>query len=604
MRRLVDSFAAGVRRVLRALDRPARSPLRERPPGVALIVALVTITVLSAAVTEYAYSSRVNLKMSVNAKNKVKSYFLARSAVNLSELLINFQYSLENAANQARGSKSANAGACNPGMISVAMRRSNFQIYQYMDVLLRPFNSGSLETPVGGLDLKRSGVKGFEGVHGTFDVNIEPESGKLNINRFADGQIKQDDLKQFCALVTDSQYTDTFRQGEKDAEELDAYRVLRYIVDYIDLDDTELPLTRECTLEDGGGSSESSRYDDAELDIEPRNAKLTHPAELYQVYGVSEAFMRAFGEELTVYPVGKPNANMADFPVFFSVLCRNTRLGNNANVGSGAEGFTVCQKSPKIALQVMYFAMALDGVRQFFEDPISVLMAYVGSTQSRLLPSAKKGQPVAFLRSSQVHSYLEDFRKNPQLMAQFMQFSPAYRKLAQRSRDFAVSRQAPNFPNWAITFDRTGIIRAVSTQTPSIYRVTATGTYGSTETSIETVIDFDKTIRELPGEDAIEQQGGGSERVKQLKKALKERRKTIPKGRVLFWRQGLVGDGQDEDDSPTSQPVPGEQPAEGEGGGEGAGEGTSPEQEATAPGGEQPSAPGGQNDDWDFEFDD
>jgi len=554
VRRLVGTFAAGVRRVLRALDQPARSPLRERASGVALIVALVTITILSAAVTEYAYSSRVNLKMSVNAKNKVKSYFLARSAANLSELLINFQYSLENAANQAKGSQSANAGACNPGMISVAMRRSNFQIYQYMDVLLRPFNSGSLETPVGGLDLKRSGVKGFGGVHGEFDVEIEPESGKLNINNFADGQIKQDDLKQFCALVTDSEYTDSFRPGEKDGEELDTYRILRYVVDYIDVDEKELPLTRECTLEDRTDGSESSRYDDPDLDIEPRNAKLTHPAELHQVYGVSEEFMRAFGEELTIYPVGKPNANMADFPVFFSVLCRNTRLGNNTNVGSSAAGFTVCQKSPKIALQVMYFAMALDGVRQFFEDPISVLMAYVGSTQSRLLPSAKKGQPVAFLRSSQVHSYLEDFRKNPQLMAQFVQFSPAYRKLAQQSQNFAVNRQSPNFPDWAITFDRTGIIRAVSTQTPSIYRVTATGTYGSTETSIETVIDFDETIRELPGEETLEKQGGGSERVKQLKKALQERRKTIPKGRILYWREGLVGSGEDDEESSSAAP--------------------------------------------------
>lgn len=603
MKKFVDMMAAATRSVLRPLDRPARSPLERRPSGVALIVALVTITVLSAAVTEYAYSSRINLKMSVNATNKVKSYFLARSAINLSQLLVNFQYSLENAATEADESETASAGACNPGMISVAMRRSNFQIYQYMDLLMRPFNSGSLETPVGGLDLESSGAKGFAGVHGNFDVNIAPESGKFNVNRFAKQQVGQDDLQEFCGLVTDSRYADVFRDGEGETGELNSFRILRYIVDYIDFNETELPLTQECVLEQAGNSPESTRYDDPELDIEPRNAKLTHTAELHQVYGVTEEFMRAFGEELTVYPVGKPNANMAEFPVFFSILCRNARLAQSADVG-GTRGFTVCQQSPEIALQVMYFAMALEGIRKFFEDPISVLMAYVGSTQSRLLPSAKKGQPVAFLRSSQVHSYLEDLRQNPQLMAQFLQFSPAYRRLATQSQQLRVDPRAPNFPNWAITFDRTGIIRAVSTQTPSIYRLTATGTYQSTETSIETVIDFGEPIRELPTTEQIEQRAtGDSDRTEQLTEALQERQNTMPKGRVLYWREGLVGESAgDEEDAATGRPVPSRE----SGAADGEGQSGGMERGAGHDGaGGQPGSPGSSGpNDWNFEFDD
>lgn len=615
MRNALETIAAGTRHVLRALDRPVRRHRSRRPRGVALIVALVTIAVLAAAVTEYAYSSRVNLKMSVNAKDKVKSYFLARSAVNLSRLLLNFQYALQNEADEAENNATA-GGSCNAGMISVAMRRSNFQMYQYMDLLMRPFNSGSLETPVGGINLNQAGVEGFGEVQGTFDVDIEPESGKFNVNRFAKQKIKQEDLEEFCGLVSDSNYTDVFRKDDENDQVLDRYRMLKYIADYIDLNETELPLTEYCTLEEGGSGPESANYDNFDLDIEPRNAKLVHISELYQVYGVSDPFMRAFEDKLTVYPVGKPNANMATFPVFYSILCRNTRLGNNTSVSASAQGFSVCQKSPDVALQVMYFAMALDGVRNFFKDPISVLMAYVGSTESRLLPSAKKGQPVAFLRSSQVHNYLEDFKQNPQLMARFITFSPAYRQIARNSRQFQIDPRRPNFPEWVVSFDRTGLIRAVTTQTPSIYRVRATGTYGSTKSTIETVLDFDKTLRRLPNEDALEERESDSEQLKELKEALQERRKRVPRGRALFWRENIMNPVEDSGESASEEYDDGEPTSDPEGenteeGGEESGMGE--QEDESSPGGSQfggddsfggGGSSGEQFDDWNFDFDD
>ncbi|MFB6351493.1 MAG: hypothetical protein ABEN55_08540 [Bradymonadaceae bacterium] len=556
---LLDTIAEGTYRLLRALDRPAPTPhLRDRPRGVALIIALVTITVLSVAVVEYAYSTRVNLNMAVNAKNKVKSYFLARSAVNLSWLLLNFQYALQNESDKAAGNDDSAGGSCNPQMISVAMRRSNFQMYQYMDLLMRPFNNGKLETPVGGINLSDAGVDGFGKLSGNFDVDITPESGKLNINRFATQKVKQDDLAEFCTTIADSRYTEVFRRDDEDDQVLDQYRILRYIVDYIDLDEQNLPLTNHCSLDGQGSGSEKSQYDDLERNIEPRNAKLTHLEELHQVYGVTDAFMDAFGDKLTVYPVGKPNANNAEMPVFYSILCRNTRLGKNASGagGQGAKGLTLCQRNPQIAVQVLYFAMALDGVRHFFRDPISVLMAYVGSTESRLLPSAKKGQPVAFLQSSQVYDFVQDFKKNPTLMARFIRYSPAYRRIASQSRKFRIDPRNPGFPEWSISFDKTGIIRSVSTNTPSIYRIKATGEYGSSKVTVETVMDFDETVRRLPNSKQLKARGADSERVKKLKKAARKREKTMPRGRVLYWRENVVEPVGKDDGSSSNQPSP------------------------------------------------
>lgn len=558
--KLFDGLAYATYRLLEAVDRPVPSALRQRRPrGIALIVALVTITVLSAAVVEYAYSTRVNLTMSVNAKDKVKSYFLARSGVNLSRLLLNFQYALQNEADQAQDNENMSGGSCNPGMISVAMRRSNFQMYQYMDLLMRPFNNGKLETPVGGINLSDAGVDGFGNFSGEFDVDIAPESGKMNVNRFAKRQVNQDDLSEFCTLIADSRYTEVFGQDDQDDQVLDQYRILRYIVDYIDLDEGQLPLTDQCTLEGQANGDEDGDYQDFDRNIEPRNAKLTHLAELYQVYGVTDAFMQAFSDKLTVYPVGKPNANSAEMPVFYSILCRNARLASDGAGSSLGEGISLCQQSPQVAQQVLYFALALDGVRNFFRDPLSVLMAYVGSTESRLLPSAKKGQPVAFLQSSQVADYLKDFRQNPTLMARFIGYSPAYRRIATKMRgrqggqnNFMINPRNPQFPEWTIAFDRTGIIRAVSTSTPSIYRVRATGKYGSNQTTVETVVDFNKTVRQLPESDRIDQRTSDDQQAEKLKKALRKRKEKMPRGRVLYWREN-VKKAVEEDDQPTSE---------------------------------------------------
>ncbi|MFB6265221.1 MAG: hypothetical protein ABEL76_16605 [Bradymonadaceae bacterium] len=549
---MFDALAQITRRVLSAVDRPARLPSSGRPSGIALVIALVTITVLSAAVVEYAYSTRVNLTMSVNAKDKVKSYFLARSGINLSRLLLNFQYSLQSEAKKARNKKNLQTGSCNPQMISIAMQRSNFQIYQYLDLLMRPFNSGKLETPVGGIHLSRSGVKGFGGIHGNFDVDIKPESGKLNLNRFAVRNVRQSDVQDFCALVLNSEYAKGYYEKQSEVnfanfgadEKPGPMQTLERIVDYIDLNETQLGLTRKCTLKKtGGGGSESAVYDDFDSDIEPRNAKLTHLAEIHKIPGIRDGFLRAFRDHLTVYPVGKPNANAAGFPVFYSVLCRNAQLqgkqGSGTVVPSG-RGPNLCQSSKKVRAQVILFAVALDGLRAFFENPLNVLMWYVTAKRSSILPHAEKGQPVAFLRSGQVHGYLRDLKHKPKVMAWLMSFSPAYRQLRGLFQRLGITPQNPKFPEWVVRFDRSGIVRALTTESPSIYRIKATGTFGTTDATIETVVDFSQTIRRLPKSDDLKERTGDPKKLKKLKKALRKRREKVPKGRVLFWRENVT----------------------------------------------------------------
>ncbi len=519
-------------RLLRRLDRPVKTPVDDRPRGVALILALVTIVILSAAVVEFAYSSRVNTAMATNERDNLKSYYLAKSGVNLSRLLLSFQYALQEESRDTEDEMGQ--------MIGRAMRRSNFQIYQYVDLLMGPFNSGAVEIPLANVDLQGMGVGGFGEFTGQFEVDVDPEEGRINLNKFAQDEVDDTDLTELCSMILDETYDPIFDQQDDYGTTLDRATVLANIIDFIDFNQQATTLGDNCTIESVGGDEERPYQRDTDNDIEPRNTRLTHVDELYRVHGVTEPFMDAFADSFTVYDVGRPNLNVAQAPVFYSVLCQNLELED----GVVADDQNPCSEAPEISQQVMMFAMAIEGIREFFDDPLSVMLAYVGTAESKLLPSARMGQPVAFLSVSQLPEYIGDLRENPQLMAQFLRHSPAYQEMVAQNPQMAVDPINPTFPTWSVEFSRSGLMRSVTTRTPRVFRIQSTGAYGSSRTQIEAVVDFDKTVRRLPDEEeligGIDDRGMTEEELdaetEEMTDLLEQTREQRPEGRILYWR--------------------------------------------------------------------
>ncbi|MEZ4461872.1 MAG: type II secretion system protein GspK [bacterium] len=511
------------RRVLNATERPAPKPKDKR--GIALLMVIVTIALIASTVVEYSYQNRVNLALASNERDQLKSYFLARSAVNLSKLLLSFQFALQSESRETEDDMGQ--------LIGRAMRRSNFQMYQYVDLLLGPFNSGKIESPIGGINLSDTGVEGFGDFTGEMAARVVPEDGRINVNNFAKLQVDEGDLAQFCAMVLDPRYDELFEKKDALGNLMDRAKTLQNIMDFVDPDESGIAIGNDCTIQ-GNSGDELSDYDRTDQKIRPRNAKLIDVSELYQVQGVSDPFMNEFKDQLTVYPIGKPNLNVAQAPVFYSVLCQNLAIEGQSAAGAG---ILACATNPTIGGQVLLLALALDGIRAFFENPLSVLLAYVGTTESKLLPSAKKGQPVGFLSVSQFPSYIEDLKQNPQLIAQFLAYSPMYQQIVLSNPAFALDPVNPQIPAWTVDFNRSGLMKSVTTTTPRIYRIFATGKYGSTESTIETVVDFDRTVRRLPSEKALEENESDPEAIKELKAARQEQFKEMPKGRHLFWRE-------------------------------------------------------------------
>src|SRR5207244_8387405 len=85
---------------------PAAGFLIMRTPGhkgVALILVLTTIAILTSIGVDFSYSSRVSLKLAENLRDETRAEYLAKSAVNLSRLLLHFQKQVDQLGGQVAG---------------------------------------------------------------------------------------------------------------------------------------------------------------------------------------------------------------------------------------------------------------------------------------------------------------------------------------------------------------------------------------------------------------------------------------------------------------------------------------------------------------------
>jgi len=69
--------------------------------GIALMIVLSSLMILTVTVVEFAYISRVNYQLAVNAKERLQAYYLAKSAVNFGKLMLKYNKEAEAAIEKA-----------------------------------------------------------------------------------------------------------------------------------------------------------------------------------------------------------------------------------------------------------------------------------------------------------------------------------------------------------------------------------------------------------------------------------------------------------------------------------------------------------------------
>ena len=158
----------------RRVRRAARRRARGRRRGMAFVLVLGALTILTVMLTELQDQSSAELSSALAARDALVAEYAAKSAINLSRLLI---------ASEPTVRKSIS-------FLMSAIYGSPVQIpiWEFSDRMLGAFNDASgteAFASFSGLDLKNSKNLGLPGA--SFEITIVDEDSKVNVNAAAAG---------------------------------------------------------------------------------------------------------------------------------------------------------------------------------------------------------------------------------------------------------------------------------------------------------------------------------------------------------------------------------------------------------------------------------
>lgn len=325
--------------------RPPASPAKRdrRARGVALIIAVISITLLTVVATEFAYNTRVDLQLAANQRDEVRAYYMARSGLSLGRLLLRFQKQVDQTPipnlGAMLGALTGGAGAA--GGQQQAAQTLNIQLWKLARVdchmlkgLVRSdvgegkdgksaesepqdenfsMDDEDAGQALGDQPLKRS----FGGFEGCFLANISDEEEKLNIHRLAG--LATDALPtaaRLLDLLGDKRFEFLFNRDDANRVRVTPQDVVIALKDWVDEDEVQSAINVADPVNPfaAGFSPEDSNYDRFDPRYEAKNARFDSVDELYRVHGVTDMFMAAFRDRITVYPDvnSRPNVNTDD----------------------------------------------------------------------------------------------------------------------------------------------------------------------------------------------------------------------------------------------------------------------------------------------------
>ncbi len=302
------------------MRRRGRSGREQR--GVALLMVTVSIAILTAVAAEFAFQTRVDLELATHQRDALRAEYLAKSSIGLARMLLLFQKQLD------RTTASLPGAAQGINLQLWRMAKLDCHLLESVVPQAGAGRRGKFSiTGAGGVD--EQGRIEYGGFAGCFDARIEDEQEKLNVNALAGLQTgtAQGAVQRLYNLVSDKRFEFVFDREDANRIRANPNDVLIALKDWVDDDDTQSALSvtavGQVTLQNGF-SDEAGLYTRYTPRYRPKNAWFDSLGELYLVNGVTDRFMAAFGDRLTVYP--DPNAPLnvnSDDPLLIALAIRS-----------------------------------------------------------------------------------------------------------------------------------------------------------------------------------------------------------------------------------------------------------------------------------------
>lgn len=296
--------------------------------GMAILLVLVAIAVLTAVVVEFSYDTRVDSTLAANARDELRAEYMARSATNLSRLVLHFQHQIDTQMGAAQQA----AGAVGMGSMIPKIR-----LWELM-----PVESGAINTFIGaiskppseelppapastkpGAAVPTAGLQSFGSFEGSFSASISDEESKINLNKLNNpGQVGAVAVDQLMLVWNDPKWNFLFDEDNSHRERFTREELALMVRDWIDEDESGSAIDRVSRQIVPGAGDEVGPYTKYKPSYKPKNARMDSLAEINQVAGMSDRMLAAFGDRFTVFPDinSKLNINTSDRDQLYMVI--------------------------------------------------------------------------------------------------------------------------------------------------------------------------------------------------------------------------------------------------------------------------------------------
>jgi general secretion pathway protein K len=321
----------------------ARAKKRKKEAGIALVMVMGAIAILTVMLAEFQDETSAELAAATAQRDGLQAEYMAKSAVNLSRLLI--------------ASEPTMRKAIAPMFMLMKKTPPQLPVWEFSDRLLGVFNdeeSGKDFATTVGLDLSQGKNLGMKG--GKYELVIVDEDSKINVNLGAANDIAHIRLAQeLMSLIGPPQYSTIFEQKDGAGQFHDRVSTCQAIIDWADVDEQAF----NCDLSQLS-AAQNAGVEDAWYQLLPKsyrrkNAPYDSLEELHMVRGVSEDFWSTFIDPdptnpkkrvVTVWGQGAVNVNTANAQTLLGVVC------------AGAPTAEICTKADQAALFLTGVTMA------------------------------------------------------------------------------------------------------------------------------------------------------------------------------------------------------------------------------------------------------
>lgn len=292
--------------------------------GVALMVVLGAVIVLTMISVEFVYDAQIDFHLALRQKERLQAYYLAQSAYNLTLLELKLggqaQEQLANFLKSANVALAVDLSAplCQQLPINTALFR-----------MAMGSEGGPKEKPKEGEEAKEekkdlvgtfplSGLDEFLQFKGDFSTECVDESSRIDLNYFYEqdpskevinAENPYDDYKKFIIKVlSQSTYSVLFEEAQTTPQE-----VVRNIADWVDQNENINDYGRQ---ERGGEDTIYRGNQPGQMTT--KNGKFSTPQEIYEVSGISESLWIPIADLFTIYAESsggeKPKINVCRAP--------------------------------------------------------------------------------------------------------------------------------------------------------------------------------------------------------------------------------------------------------------------------------------------------